>query len=338
MNYMYKKKGNDGMYKLLKENISFIITVIVIVLLFNIKLPYYVDTPGGTININNRIEYKDKKEYKGSFNMLYVTEYIATIPTYLLSYVIKDWDLESIEENRISNETTKEIEYRNKIMLENSINTAKYIAYKEANKEIKEIEKKIVVIGVTINNGLKIGDEIIEINGKKVTDMNIVKEEINTHKTGDKLNIKIIRDKKEKEIEVEIKEQNNKKILGVLIVTNSKYETDPQIKLKFKQSESGSSGGMMMTLSIYSAISGENLLKGRKIAGTGTIEPDGTIGEISGIKYKIIGAHRNHMDIVLVPKDNYQEAITVAKERNYKMKIIKVNNIKEAIEYLKKKY
>ena len=117
------------MRKIIKENLFFVISVIVILLLFNIKLPYYVDAPGGTININNRIEYTGKKTNKGSLNMLYVTEYVASIPTYLLSYIIKDWDLESIEESRISNETPKEIEYRNKIMLENSINTAKYAAY-----------------------------------------------------------------------------------------------------------------------------------------------------------------------------------------------------------------
>ena len=122
------------------------------------------------------------------------------------------------------------------------------------------------------------------------------------------------------------------------MVTNYDYNIEPKIKLDFKPSESGSSGGLMMSLCIYNAISGEDILKGRKVAGTGTIDLNGTVGEISGIKYKIIGAHRNHMDIVLVPKDNYQEAITVAKERNYKMKIIKVNTIKEAIEYLKKKY
>ena len=57
----------------------------------------------------------------------------------------------------------------------------------------------------------------------------------------------------------------------------------------------------MLTLTIYNAISGEDLIKGRNIAGTGTINLDGTVGEIDGVKYKIMGANNSNMDIVFVP-------------------------------------
>ena len=147
------------MKKFFREHYVLVIGVIILVL-FQIKLPYYVDTPGGTIDISDRIVYDGMKEYNGSLNMLYVTEYVATIPTYLLSYVIKDWDLEDMSLSQISNESADEIEYRNKIMLKNSINTAKYVAYKEASKEVKEKSNSLVVIGVTLDNGFKEIDNI----------------------------------------------------------------------------------------------------------------------------------------------------------------------------------
>ena len=304
------------MKKIIKENSLFILIVIVITVLSQIRLPYYINTGGGTININNRISYEGKKELKGSLNMLYVTEYVATIPTYLMSYLLRDWDLESIEESRISNETTKDIEKRNKIMLENSINTAKYVAYKTAGEEIKVSSKKTEVIATTLDNQLKIGDEIIKINDQIVEDTTTIKKEI--------------------ELEIPIQEENNHKIIGIIVITNYDYQTKKNITLHFRKSESGSSGGLMMTLSMYMALTQEDLLKGRKIAGTGTIDMEGHVGEISGIKYKIIGANKHHMDVVLVPKENYKEAMKVAKERNYKMKIVKVETLEEAIEYLKK--
>ena len=100
--------------------------MIIVLLLTNIRLPYYVNAPGGIIDISNRIEYKDKKEYKGSLNMLYVTEYIATIPTYLMTYVLDNWDLEKIENSQISNETPEEIndriEYKEKKEYDGSLN------------------------------------------------------------------------------------------------------------------------------------------------------------------------------------------------------------------------
>ena len=324
------------MIKIIKENKTTIIILLIVYMLFQIKLPFYVNAPGGTININNRIKYKDKVEYNGSLNMLYVTEYIATPPTYLLSYIIKDWDLEDIGESKISNETPEEIEYRNKIMLENSINNAKYIAYKEAGKEITVSSQKNGVIGTTLNNGLKIGDEILELNNQKVKDTNMLKEFIASHSVGDKLSLKIKRNNETITKEIEIKEQGNNKIIGVLIVTNYTYKTNPEIEIKFKPSESGSSGGLMMALSIYCAIEEEDLLKGRNIAGTGTIEEDGTVGEIAGIKYKIIGAHKNKIDTVLVPSANYKEAKKIVEERKYNMQVVEIKTFKDAIEYLKK--
>ena len=89
-----------------------------------------------------------------------------------------------------------------------------------------------------------------------------------------------------------------------------------------------------MSLSIYSAISDKDILKGRNIAGTGTIDMNGNVGEIGGIKYKIMGAVKNKMDVVLVPSANYEEAIKVKEAKNYKIKIVKVDTFMDAIDYL----
>lgn len=321
--------------KILKENSWFIASLILIIILFNYHLPYYVDMPGGTININDRIECESCNNINGSLNMLYVSEYEATIPTYLLSYIIPNWDLSKISEQQINNETPKEIYTRNRLMLDSSIDNAIYNAYTEADKKIEIKDKKTVVIATTIDNGLKIGDEILEVDGKKIENASEIKELINSKNNKDKLKMKIIRDNKNKDIEVTIKEDKNKnKIIGVVIITDYDYNIDPKINLKFKNQESGSSGGLMMALSIYTKISDKDIVKGRKIAGTGTIEVDGRVGEIDGIKYKIMGAVKNNIDIVLVPTDNYKEALKVKKDNNYDIKIIEIKTFKEAIEYL----
>ncbi len=320
---------------ILKEDKFYIIALAILILIFNIRLPFYVNAPGGTININNRIEYQDKKEYKGSLNMLYVTEYVASIPFYLLSHIIPDWDLESIKENQVSStESVEEINKRNKILLENSINNATYVAYKSANKKIEITKTKYVVVAVTKENGLKIGDEILEVEGKKVSSLEMIKQTIEEKNVGDAINLKIKRNNKEQEVVAKIEKEENKKALGVMIVTNYNLKPEKEVKLKFKQSESGSSGGLMMSLSIYSAISGKDILKGRNIAGTGTIDMNGNVGEIGGIKYKIMGAVKNKMDVVLVPSANYKEAIKVKEAKNYKIKIVKVDTFMDAIDYL----
>lgn len=319
-----------------KNNGLFALGLFLIIFLFNFNLPYYVDMPGGIININDRINCNNCNDINGSLNMLYVSEYEATIPTFLLSFIIPNWDLEDISEQQINNEDTNDIYNRGKIMLDNSINNAIYVAYKAANKKIEVKDKKTVVIATTFDNGLEIGDEILEVNDEEVSEVSEIKEIINNKNNGEELKIKILRNGKEEYVKSKIKETDGSKVIGVVIVTNFDYKTDPEIDLSFKDSESGSSGGLMMALSIYTKISDIDIVRNRNIAGTGTIDIDGKVGEIDGIKYKIIGAVKNKMDIVLVPSDNYEEALKVKKDNNYDIEIISVDNFNDAIEYLQK--
>lgn len=321
----------------LKENGCFLLALIVIILLFNIHLPYYIDMPGGTININNRISCETCSKINGELNMLYVSEYEATIPTYLLSFIMPNWDLEDISNQQLNNESTEEIYNRNKLMLNNSIDNATYVAYTKAGKKIEIKNRKTLVIATTTeDNNLKVGDEIVLVDGKKIENAEEIRKIIKSKDVKDILDVKVIRDKREKNISVEIKEDDNgEKIIGVVIITDYEFDLEPVLDIKFKTSESGSSGGLMMTLSIYSKISDEDIVGGRKIAGTGTINIDGTVGEIDGIKYKIMGAHRDNIDIVLVPVENYEEAIKVKKENNYDLEIVKVETFDDAIRYLK---
>ena len=322
--------------KFVLENWWFLLSIVVVIFLFNYHLPYYINMPGGTININDRIECDSCSDINGSLNMLYVSEYEATIATYLMSYIMPNWDLEEISTQQISDETQEEIYDRNRLMLDNSIDNAIYVAYKESGKDIDISDKRNVVIATTISNGLKIGDEILEIDGNKIEDINEIKDIINASEVGTKLKFKIIRNDEEEEVEVEIREEDSVKMIGAVIVLDLDYKLDPDIDLKFKASESGSSGGMMLALSIYSKISGEDLVRGRNIAGTGTIDMAGNVGEIDGIKYKIMEAYKDNIDIVLVPSANYKEAVKVKKKYDYDMEIVKVDTFSDVIEYLKK--
>ena len=92
-----------------------------------------------------------------------------------------------------------------------------------------------------------------------------------------------------------------------------------------------------MALSIYDNLVDDDLTRGDKIIGTGTIDVDGNIGEIGGVKYKLIGAVNNKAKIFLCPKDNYEEAITIARERKYDIIIKSVETFDEAVSYLKER-
>ena len=309
--------------------------MILIVLFFNIRLPYYIMAPGGTINITDRVVMEDyKKDNNGSINMLYVSEYEGT-PASILMAKLRNYDIESNKERQISNESVKEINRRNTIMRDNSLDIATMVAYRESGKEITIKEKKNIVIARTLDNGLEVGDIILSVDGMSCDDVSEIKKVINRKEEGEYVTFKRLRNNKEKEIKSKIVLSENTKVVGVVIITEYDYDISPKIDIKFKNSESGSSGGLMLTLTIYNAICDEDIIKNRKIAGTGTISNDGTVGEIDGVKYKIMGAAREKVDVVFVPTANYEEAVMVNNKYKYNLNIVRVDSFKETIEYLK---
>jgi len=93
----------------------------------------------------------------------------------------------------------------------------------------------------------------------------------------------------------------------------------------------------MTALTVYSYLTNKDLAKGRTVVGTGTIDTYGNVGEIGGVKYKLIGAVKNKADIFLVPNgENYEEAIKIKQEKNYDIKIVGISTLKEAINELEK--
>lgn len=320
--------------EILKYYKSYLIVIIVSLIVFNIKLPYYVMAPGGIIPIDDRIKTENINDSEGSINLLYVTQYDGNVSSLLLSLFMKNWDVEKLENVQLSNETPEELHKRNQIMLDNSIQNAVFVAYKKAGKEIKITGKKNVIIGTTGESKLKINDEIISVNDIEVDDINTLKDVISKTEVGKNIRLKVERNNKELEFDIPVTLKNNAKIIGVVMLTNYEYELNPKIEIKFKKSEGGSSGGVMMAVSIYNAITEDDITKGLNIGGTGTIDINGNVGEIDGVKYKIMGAEKNNMDVVFVPSGNYEEAINTKKENGYDLEIISVDTFDDVINYL----
>ena len=91
----------------------------------------------------------------------------------------------------------------------------------------------------------------------------------------------------------------------------------------------GPSGGMIQTLSIYASLLKLNI-GDTKIAGTGTIEIDGNIGRIGGIRQKIYTAKYRKTDLFFIPKSHENEIIEIP----FTFDLIAVNTIEEAVQAL----
>ncbi len=322
--------------KYIKKEYKFILTILIVFLLMTIRLPYYIDAPGGIINISDRIKIDSKQKLTGTLNLAYVSEMEATIPTYIISKLNKDWDLIDKKEIIQKNETLEEAKFRDQLSLKEAICNAEYIGLKEANVDFNTTNNKTYVTYIYENakTDVKIGDQIIEVDGKKI---NTIKELQSLEKQeGKTIKIKVINNNKEYTRTAEYIKIDDKIVIGIGLGETFDIESKYKIDINYKARESGPSGGMMMALTIYSEVTETDLTNGKKIVGTGTIDSNGIVGEIGGVKYKLIGAVKNKADIFLVPNgENYEEAIKIKKEKGYNIKIIGVSSLKDAINELK---
>ena len=324
--------------KYIKNNYKFILITIALIVLFLIRFPYYIETPGGIDNMQDKIKI-DGYNSKGSFNIAYVKEYEASVPTLIISLFNKNWDVIKREDVLLENESVNDYITRDKLFMEESISNATFVAYTKANKEIQILSSNstIIYIDKESKTNLKVGDNILEIENNKINNKDDITKIIEKLETGTKVNIKVENSGKEYNRYAKLIEIDKQKKIGILLVTLNKYKTDPKINIKIEENESGSSAGLIAALTIYNNLVEKDITRGLKIVGTGTIDMNGNVGSIGGVSYKLKSAEVENADLFLVPNgENYEEAIKIKKEKNYKIKIVGVSTFDEVINYLDK--
>ena len=130
-------------------------------------------------------------------------------------------------------------------------------------------------------------------------------------------------------------EEENALYTGLGIMEEKDVESEKELDIKTKDSESGPSGGLIMALSMYNALTSEDITYGMKIVGTGTIDEDGTVGKIGSVTYKLAAAVKAKADLFICPSDNYDEALKYAKDKKYEITIRGVDTFEEALNVLK---
>ena len=332
------KKIGKSLKKYLKEYYKIILVYILLLALFLIKLPYYISAPGGLIDTSDKVSTQDNFKLKGTLNMAYVSEIHATIPTLIYAAINDDWDIEKETEVKSENETIEEKYYRSKMLLEEGNDIALLVAYKHSDVDYEITNNKVYVtyIDKIANTNLKIGDQILKVDNQKINNKNELFAYIKSKNIKDNVTIEVLDIKGEKQTrKAKLINLSNEPKIGAVITETFDIKSNKKVTFNFKESESGSSGGLMLTLTIYSHLNKIDLTNGKTIVGTGTIDINGNVGEISGVKYKLIGAVNKGADVFIVPEgENYKEAKKVKKQKGYDIDLVPVETFEEALKYL----
>lgn len=338
-NEKFKKIKNSliEFFKNPKEVISFFLPIIIVLCLM-IPVPYYVKMGGGTIKIDKEISIKNSYDTEGSFEALYVKEAKGTILTYLLSYVIPSFEKEKIEDVTLENEDEEDYDVRERYSFTSSLDAATKVAFEKAGKEIKISSSKFIVLYIdkVAKTDLEVGDVIKSIDGEIISTYEQLSKKLTSKYYGETALIIVDRDGKEIETKSVVVDMDGEPKVGIVLSNEIKYTSNPKVDFSFNGRQAGPSGGLMISLSIYNKLIDKDITGGMKVVGTGTIDTDGNVGEIGGIKYKLMAADKKDADVVLVPYENYNEALKLVKKNEYKFKLIKVKTFDEAVNELEK--
>jgi PDZ domain-containing protein len=221
-------------------------------------------------------------------------------------------------------------------------------AYRQLNKPIDIEYEGVMIRGIEpnapISSSFSEGDIITAVNGVKVNTLTQLRDSIQGKGASDAVRMTVKRGQQSIEANVNLMELTTDagtRAAGLGIRTGQlqKPVVTEDIGLQFDDI-GGPSVGMMMTLQLLTQLGGKDLTRGYVVAGTGTIDTAGNVGQVGGVKHKVKGASWAHADYFFVPKDsgnagsNEDEAKQTAASLDTSMKVVPVATLAEAVVFL----
>jgi len=201
-----------------------------------------------------------------------------------------------------------------------SENVAIAVALNSLGYDVQSEGDGVLVVGILDDSPVKdklLKDDLItSISGEdKITySINSSTQFISLLRTfsiGETVYIGVQRNDKEVQIETQLIEHieyKNEPMVGFLASTpNQRFVFPINVDID-TGSVGGPSAGLMMALNVYNKLTEADITNSTVIAGTGTIEIDGSVGPVGGVKQKVIAAKKAGATLILVPTANYQDA------------------------------
>lgn len=344
-----------NVHKLSKTWVSIVAGLVLLFGIYYYPLPYFISQPGDAIELKPLITVSDQYEEEGTFMLTTVRMGGANLINYAWAHMNEY--MEIIERADMLDDFDSEEEYSRYQLqvMQASQDNAIYMAYKLADKEINvEYEGVLVaqiISGMPASGQLRIGDQIIEIDGLTVLTSEELIRYVHGKNKGDTVQIVYLRGDEPFEVDLQLAKFSRSDDepanlsqpsagIGIAAVTKRSLQVDPPVEINTSRI-GGPSAGLMFTLEIYNQLLEQDITNGYRIVGTGTIDSDGNVGRIGGVHQKVVAADRARADYFFVPRDtaNADRANAVIAQRaaddiEASLVIVPVDTIYEALEFL----
>ena len=324
-----------------------------------IPVPYSEMSPGPTVNTLGEhdgepvLQIAGRKTYatSGHLNMTTVrvtsADYRMNLVEAVYGWLAHDNKVVPHDTLYPDGKTEEQSTQENAEEFSQSQESAKVAALKELGVPVKSwVIVSTVVKGSPAEGKLHAGDVIKAVDGTAVKEPGDVAKLVTKHKPGQNVVFTIVPAKDQaaaekanktatKTAQVTITTATSddsgekRAIVGISAGTDHTFPFTIDIKLA---DVGGPSAGLMFALGIYDKLTPGSLTGGKFVAGTGTIDDAGNVGEIGGIEMKTVGARSMGAQYFLTPADNCAAA---AKDTPSGLRLVKVKTIDDALDALK---
>ncbi|WP_047241315.1 YlbL family protein [Corynebacterium epidermidicanis] len=308
-----------------------------------LTVPYAAESPGPTFNTLAEFEGKpivavtgtETDPTSGNLNMTTVSVYSQlTFAQALSRWLVHDDTLVPIEQIFPPNLSQTEVDHQNKVQFSQS-ESAATLAALEYLERPTAVEVVDIVPDSAAQSILMPGDRIVAFAGQPITEPSQVREKVLAGQPGDTVELSVVGAQATPETQPETKTltlgknpDTGNAFLGITMGAVAADGTKVEYNLK---DIGGPSAGMMFSLAVVDKLSPGELTGGKFVAGTGTIEENGTVGPIGGIKHKVQAAADAGAEVFLAPSANCAEAMSKTHEG---LTVLKVDTLAQAIDQL----
>ncbi|MDP9073218.1 MAG: PDZ domain-containing protein [Actinomycetota bacterium] len=331
------------------------ITVVTLVLLIALAAGYiwadkatsklYAIAPGEARSVQAYINVPQDKVHTHRGQIMLVTVALLTVKP--LSWIRDklNSDIQLVDTKALTgNSPASQLNQVNQVEMQTSTQTAVIVALRRLGYKVdltgKGAEVTQVVAKSPADGHLAPGDVIVAIDGTPTLTNQALVAAIRSHHPGDQVKLAVENSAGKQRTETVTLGQSppDPKLpdaphafLG--IATATKQQTSLPIDVSIAPGNiGGPSAGLAFTLGVIDDLSTGDLTGGRNIAVTGTINPDGTVGEVGGVVQKTVAVRNAGATAFLVPPGEYNDAV---KHAGSKLKVIKVTTLEDALAALR---
>lgn len=223
-------------------------------------------------------------------------------------------------------------------MLDESETTAIVVGMRRAGFNADLVGKGIEVVDLQSDSRaigvLQPGDIITQLNGVSVLTPSDLVDQVQAQTGQGSVRLTIERQGDQQEIDVPLiapTPPGDSPRIGIVIQPAGFDLNLPfPVEIHSQKIVGGPSAGLMFTLTVYNLLTPQDLTGGRRIAGTGTIAMDGTVGPIGGVEQKVAAAEAAGAAYFLCPAENYDDAVAVARG----IQVVRIETVEQALTFL----